>query len=212
MPRDEGIAYVNTQAEIRNPARSEEDAWEKWSLPLGNGYFGANVFGRTGTERIQITEKSLSNPMSAGGLNNFTEIYIDFGHENTEGYERDLLLNTATAHVAYTCNGIRYEREYFASYPDKVMVIKVTASQKGALGFTLRPEIPYIKNHGVKEGDGGGKSGYVEACGDTITFSGTMNYYNILFEGQVKVLHTGGTLTANGDGTVTLREADNAVL
>ena len=23
---------------------SEAEAWEKWSLPLGNGYFGANVF------------------------------------------------------------------------------------------------------------------------------------------------------------------------
>ena len=32
--------------------------WAEWSLPIGNGYFGANVFGRTETERIQITEKN----------------------------------------------------------------------------------------------------------------------------------------------------------
>ena len=53
--------------------------WAQWSLPIGNGYFGANVFGRTETERIQITEKTLMNPTSVkdsegnwqtvGGLN-----------------------------------------------------------------------------------------------------------------------------------------------
>ena len=50
------------------------DDWERWSIPIGNGYFGANLFGRTETERIQITEKTLANPYSdwataLGGLN-----------------------------------------------------------------------------------------------------------------------------------------------
>ena len=78
---------------------SEAEAWEKWSLPLGNGYFGANVFGRTDTERIQLTEKSLSNPYGIGGLNNFSETYLDFGHTTVENYERGLLLNEAFAYV-----------------------------------------------------------------------------------------------------------------
>ena len=37
------------------------NGWEKWSLPIGNGDMGVNVFGRTETERLQITEKSLEN-------------------------------------------------------------------------------------------------------------------------------------------------------
>ena len=69
--------------------------WERWSLPIGNGYFGANVFGRTVTERIQITEKNLQNPPMffkdeipyfVGGLNNFSETYIDFGHDSVSDY------------------------------------------------------------------------------------------------------------------------------
>ena len=32
--------------------------WECWSLPIGNGYMGACIFGRTDTERIQISEKT----------------------------------------------------------------------------------------------------------------------------------------------------------
>ena len=38
------------------------DDWERWSIPIGNGYYGANLFGRTETERIQLTEKTLANP------------------------------------------------------------------------------------------------------------------------------------------------------
>ncbi len=193
-------------------AESERDAWEMWSMPLGNGYFGANVFGRTGVERIQLTENSLSNPMNMGGLNNFAEILIEFGHEGTVKYERDLSLNTAAAHVQYTCNDVLYNREYFVSYPDKVMAIKLEASEKGTLAFILRPEIPFIKDYRIKEGDGGGKSGKVEAGGDTITLSGKMDYYSILFEAQLKVLHTGGSLCVSVSGGLALEDADSAVI
>ena len=49
---------------FRHGRRSPDDGWEKWSLPLGNGYMGINVFGRTETERLQITENSLENPIA----------------------------------------------------------------------------------------------------------------------------------------------------
>ena len=55
----------------------ENDGWERWSIPLGNGYMGVNVFGRTKTERLQITENSLSTPYYSalgGGLTNFAEV------------------------------------------------------------------------------------------------------------------------------------------
>lgn len=136
---------------------SEAEAWEKWSLPLGNGYFGANVFGRTDTERIQLTEKSLSNPYGIGGLNNFSETYLDFGHTTVENYERGLLLNEAFAYVKYDCAGVHYERTYFTSYPDRVMVVYLTASKPAALSFTLRPTIPFVRDYSLKEGDQAGK-------------------------------------------------------
>jgi hypothetical protein len=33
--------------------------WEYYSYPIGNGYIGANLFGRTDTERVQITDKTV---------------------------------------------------------------------------------------------------------------------------------------------------------
>ena len=54
---------------------AKDPDWEEWSLPLGCGYMGLNIFGRTDTERIQVTENSLTNPYRAG-LNNFAEIEL----------------------------------------------------------------------------------------------------------------------------------------
>ena len=51
--------YIFSHKDNPDPA---DDGWEKWSLPIGNGYMGVNVFGRTDTERLQITENSFSNP------------------------------------------------------------------------------------------------------------------------------------------------------
>ena len=53
--------------------------WERWSLPIGNGYMGACIFGRTDTERIQLTEKTfgVKGPYKKGGIGNFAEIYIE---------------------------------------------------------------------------------------------------------------------------------------
>ena len=133
----------------------EDDGWQQWSLPIGNAYFGASLFGRTETERVQITEKTLANKhhkisgseknVSYGGLNNFSETYIDFGHTNSAvtDYVRYLDMKTAVSGVEYTYNDVTYTREYFTSYPDKALVIRLDADTDGALSFTLRPKIPY---------------------------------------------------------------------
>ena len=147
--------------------------WASWSLPIGNGYFGANVFGRTVTERIQITEKTLMQPTSVkdsdgvyhtiGGLNNFSETYIDFNHTNSAvtDYIRYLDMKTAISGVEYTYGGVKYTREYFTSYPDKALVIRLDADTEGALSFTLRPTIPYEQSYGAFAGDGADKHGTV---------------------------------------------------
>ena len=199
---------------------SPDNGWEKWSLPIGNSYFGVNVFGRTATERLQITENSLANPAvwnfrprCNAGLNNFCELYIDFGHDFSKAtdYRRSLSLNTAVARTEYTYGGVHYVREYFTSYPDRVLAVRLTADKKGALSFTVRPEVPFICDYLLREGDGMGQKGEVCADGDTVTLSGEMEYYAIKFEGQVAVIPTGGTLRST-ENTVEVLSADSAVI
>jgi len=192
-------------------AQDSDWGWENESLPIGNGYLGANIFGIPNRERIQITENSLVNDYFTGGLNNFAEIYIEFDHNDVTQYERGLILNDAISFVKYDHNGVEYKREYFASYPDKVLVMKFTASQKGALSFVIKPTIPFIKDYAKEENDGGGKLGKVYAENDTIILSGKMNLYNILFEGQLKVLSHNGEIITKKQG-IEIRNSDEVLV
>ncbi|VGO19732.1 glycoside hydrolase family 95 protein [Pontiella sulfatireligans] len=191
------------------PAPDSDAGWVNDSIPMGNGYMGVNVFGRTDSDRIQITENSLydwgsDKGLKRRGLNNFAEVYIDFDHTKTSSYTRELDLNKGISTVNYEQGGVKYSREYFTSYPDKVMAIRLSASKAGTLSFTLRPTIPFL---------GTGKSGSVSAKGDTITLSGVMSYFNIKFEGQFKVIPKGGKMKASsGNDTITVSNADSAVI
>ena len=173
--------------------------WEEYSIPIGNGYMGANIFGGVSRERIQITENSLLNPRyldpvpDAGGLNNFAEVYIKFSHENATEYERGLSLNNGVAYTKYKNNGVIYKREYFTSYPDKVLAVRLESSEKNALAFDLCPEIPYVKDYSVQPGDMCGKEGKVSVNGNDIILRGRMNYYNVLFEGRLRLITDGKT-------------------
>ncbi len=55
-------------------------------------------------------------------------------------YYRGLNISDAVSKVSYEVDGVKYTREYFVSYPDQVMVIKLTSSKKGALNFDIRFE------------------------------------------------------------------------
>src|SRR5262245_26785538 len=57
------------------------------------------------------------------------------GHTSPSGYSRDLNIATAIATVRYTRDGVAFTREYFASFPDQALVIRLTASQPRAITF-----------------------------------------------------------------------------
>ncbi|MDR1336266.1 MAG: glycoside hydrolase family 95 protein [Tannerella sp.] len=58
------------------------------------------------------------------------------GHETAEQYYRELDIATAVATTRYTVNGVEYVRETFASFPDQVIVVRLTASEKGKINFS----------------------------------------------------------------------------
>ena len=185
-------------------------AWERESLPLGNGFFGANLFGRTDVERIQISEPTLANPYytpktvprhgsAAAGMNSLADLFLELGHEGVENYERSLDLETATVRVSYTAGGVSYEREAFTSHPDRLLAMRLTA-KGGVLSFTLRAKIPFLGEYTVEEGDGLSKTGWVRAEGDSVTLGGEMGYYGIEYYGYAKVVAPSGTVSTKGDG------------
>ncbi|RYR37278.1 hypothetical protein Ahy_A09g042192 isoform E [Arachis hypogaea] len=56
---------------------------------------------------------------------------------SNESYYRELDLDTATAKVTYSVGDVEYSREHFASYPDQVIVSRISASKPASLSFTV---------------------------------------------------------------------------
>jgi alpha-L-fucosidase 2 len=57
------------------------------------------------------------------------------GHNAYTDYERELDISNALWHTRYKVGGVEYRREVFASIPDQVLVVHLTASEPGKLTF-----------------------------------------------------------------------------
>ena len=209
---------------IRHKTAAEPtiDGWKNASFPLGNGYMGVSLFGGARTERLQLTEPSLVTGGTSkwianrylAGQESFGDIYITHhGLSDISDYERTLCLNDGVARVRFASGGVRYERTVFASYPDRVGVVRLTASERGALSVSVRFALANLRESLAVDppAEHSGKSGTVSAQENTLVAEGFSEYYGIVFMGILSLLHEGGTLTAEGD-TLTLRGADAATI
>ena len=57
------------------PAADDITGWERESYPIGNGWFGVNVFGGVECERLQVTENSV---LTRRNLSNALDIRLRF--------------------------------------------------------------------------------------------------------------------------------------
>jgi alpha-L-fucosidase 2 len=73
--------------------------------------------------------------------------------------------------------------------------MRVEADAPGMIHVGIRPQIPFVGKGIYKDGDGYAKSGEVTAEGDRITLHGKMEFYGTLYEGQLRVIADGGTVT-----------------
>ncbi|MBL7856606.1 MAG: glycoside hydrolase family 95 protein [Cyclobacteriaceae bacterium] len=61
-------------------------------------------------------------------------MFIDLNHTgDVKKYHRELNISQAVSTVTYEVNGVQYSREYFISYPDQIMVIRLYSSKKKML-------------------------------------------------------------------------------
>nr|WP_319999752.1 glycoside hydrolase family 95 protein [uncultured Draconibacterium sp.] len=66
-------------------------------------------------------------------------LFLDFQHNgNVEDYHRELDINKAISTTSYKVGDVTYKREYFVSYPDQIMVVKLSADKKDALNFAVK--------------------------------------------------------------------------
>lgn len=114
-------------------------------------------------------------------------------------YRRDLDLDTAIARTAYSIDGVHYVREVFASFPDGVIVLRLTASQPGKIAFSAvfdslqkSSMTPQGRDTLALDGSGDNAEG----------FDGTVK-----FQALARCLPEGGSVQASADG-LTVAGAD----
>jgi alpha-L-fucosidase 2 len=90
--------------------------------------------------------KKMQGPYSARYLH-MADLFLDFVTKDTvaKDYERTLDLDHAIASVSYTLAGIKYNREVLISHPDKVMVVRLSASKERSISFNaiLQSKLKY---------------------------------------------------------------------
>ena len=214
----EGISSYTPSSPLtlwyKNAASNMEvsDQWMEYSLPIGNGQFGASIFGGVAREEVQFNEKTLwsgtknDNSSEYGDYENFGSLYIDdisgvFGEgKAVKNYYRQLDLSNATASVHYTSTdgAINFTREYISSNPDKVvaMRLKADAEDKISIKVTLKAGRPGLR----------AETTYADG---KATFGGKLE--TITYNALAKVVPTGGTMTTTADG-ITVKDADEVLI
>ncbi len=178
---------ANTAEELALAYRRPATEWMSEALPIGNGRIGGMLFGGLNSERIQFNEDSLwtGDEEDPGCYQNFGDLFVDLGHHAAEDYGRLLDLSEAVHSVHYTHNGVAYRREAFCSHSDQVLALRLTADRPGSYTGTVRLRDAHV--------------GTLAAASDTLQIAGVL-VNNLNYEVQVRVLHEGGTLFADGSG------------
>ena len=128
-------------------------------------------------------------------------------HTDVTDYERSLNLDDAAAAVSYQKDGTIYTREYFASYPDEVIAIRLTAepAEEGTEAVPINAEISFPVDQPEKNADTLGKDAVYETTEDSILVSGKLRDNGMQFYGSLKVVPgEGGTVEPLGDSSETL--------
>jgi alpha-L-fucosidase 2 len=151
-------------------------------------------------------EKTISNPVRQLPYQPFGDLRLDFpGHEKATDYRRELNLDTAIATVRYKVGAVTFTREVFASYPDRVVVVRLTADQPGKISFKLKMDSPHATSQSRAEASRA-------ASGDqlpSLKLTGKVQADGLGFESRVQVRTEGGS--ANTASNAMTIEKANAV-
>ncbi|WP_187262439.1 glycoside hydrolase family 95 protein [Pontibacter beigongshangensis] len=131
-------------------------------------------------------------------------LFIEFpGHDKAANYYRDLDIQQAVASVSYQVNGVTYKREIISSFPDEVIIVRLTADKRKSLSFTLGADSPQLKNRVSTQGNKLLLSG---VSGNADNKTGKVKFHTV-----VQPVLEGGRLTATAN-TLTVTGASAATI
>jgi alpha-L-fucosidase 2 len=125
------------------------------------------------------------------------------GHEKYSGYYRELDIEKAIVTSHYSLNGVNYKTTVFSSFPDQVIIIRISADKPGSVSFSATMDRP-------------SKVDISTTANNELVLSGKTNDFekvkgNVQFEAKIKILTTGGAVSAV-DTTLNVSNADDATI
>lgn len=166
------------------------------------------IFEGKNKEAQALCGPAICSP-SANGMPYQTvgSLHLDFdGIDSYTDYYRDLDIEKALSTTRFTAGGVTYTRESYTSFPDQVLVIRLTASHRKSISFTARYTTPYRKD-------------IVRSVSPRreLQLSGKANDHEGI-EGKVKftaltrIENSGGSLIALADTAVQVKDANSVTL
>ncbi|MGX7673908.1 glycosyl hydrolase family 95 catalytic domain-containing protein [Plantactinospora sp. DSM 117369] len=151
-----------------------------------------------------INQAMLGSPAGQLAYQPVGDLRLAFGSASgASQYQRTLDLTTATATTSYVLNGVRFQREVFASAPDQVIVIRLTADRANAITFTATfgsPQRTTVSSPDAATIGLDGVSGSMEGINGQVRF---LALANAAVSGGT-VSSSGGTLRVSGATSVTV--------
>lgn len=145
----------------------------------------------------QLANKVIISKKSQGQMYEpVGELHLAFdGQNNYTDYYRELDLKKAVAKTSYKIGGVTYTREVLASFPDRVIVIRLIASKPGKLSFDAFYSTPQ-PNEKMKTTS----SKDLTIAGTTIDHEGIKGM--LKFKGIIRIKLEGGSLSATDTSLV----------
>ena len=133
-------------------------------------------------------------------------LHLDFDFEEAAtDYYRELDITNALTSTRFRVGEVEYTREAFASMEDQLLIVRLTASERGALSFGARYTTPYTAE--VKRS--------IE--GDRLRLDGKADDHEgiegkVRFTAFTEIIPEGGTLRAEADTLLRVEGADRVTL
>lgn len=101
------------------------------------------LFEGKNEQAFDIINKDFRTPRNGMPYQTIGSLMLAFpGHDAYTDYYRDLNIERAIATTHYKVNNVTYTREVFASFPDNVIIMRITADKPGSLHFTAGYKSP----------------------------------------------------------------------
>jgi alpha-L-fucosidase 2 len=101
------------------------------------------IFAGKVDEAEKLSETMMGHPKLLMPYQPFCDLRLHFpGQGHATDYRRRLDLNDAVAETTYKVGSAQFQREAFISYPDQVLVVRITSSEAGRLTFTASLDSP----------------------------------------------------------------------